>query len=153
MTINWNEVTSQVLIHFGVTAAFWALVIAAIFLDLWDRIYTQKKLHKSVISHKMRVTLAKIGEYWRNMVIAALIDVVALLVMIGLGKTYLPYVSAVMCAVLIVTEGKSMWEHARERKSGLLQIKDIIASVIDCASEADAKAALKKFREYLENEK
>jgi hypothetical protein len=153
MTINWNEITSQVLVHFGVTIVLWILVIAAILLDLWDRLYTQKILHKEVKSNKMRDTPKKIGEYWRIMAIAALIDVVALLVMIGLGKTYLPYVSAMTCALLIITEGRSMWEHSKERKSGLLQIKDIIASVIDCASEADAKAALKKFREYLENEK
>ena len=53
----------------GVFLAVCILVIAAIMLDLWDGVHTAKKTHQRVHSHKLRVTIAKMSEYWRFIMI------------------------------------------------------------------------------------
>ncbi len=43
-------------VHLGICGILWVLIIAAILVDLWDRVYTNKKLGKKIESHKMRIT-------------------------------------------------------------------------------------------------
>lgn len=135
--------------HAAISVVLWVVVILVILLDLWDRCYTNRKLHKPLKSHKFRITLAKISEYWRIMLIGFFIDSIGIL----LPFYALPYVSMVLCVGLILTEGKSMREHAKERKSGAMELEDILKAAIDCASEADAKAIIKKIGEYLNDDK
>lgn len=141
-----TEATSQhFLLHLSISVALWLLVIAAILLDLWDGVHTAKQTHQRIHSHKLRVTVEKISEYWRLMLIGFFIDTIGVLFPVY----SLPYLSILFCVGLIGVEAKSMLEHAKERKSKALEAKDIIKMVIDCANEADAKDILNKFGEYL----
>lgn len=132
--------------HMSISVALWLLVIAAILLDLWDGVYTAKKLHQRIHSHKLRVTVAKISEYWRLMLIGFIIDTIGILFPVYA----FPYLSIVLCVGLIIVEAKSMLEHAKKRQSATLQLQDIFRMAIDCATESDAKDMLKKFGEYLD---
>ena len=58
----------------GIFLAVCILVIAAIMLDLWDGVHTAKKTNQRVHSHKLRVTIAKMSEYWRFILIGFLVD-------------------------------------------------------------------------------
>lgn len=140
------DIVQHMMLHLSVSLGLWLLVIFAILLDLWDGIYTAKKLHQRVHSHKLRVTIAKISEYWRLMLIGFIIDTVGVL----LPFYALPYLSMCLCIGLICVEAKSMLEHAKKRSSATLQLHDIFKMAIDCATEADAKDMLKKFGEYLD---
>ena len=53
----------------GIFLAVCILVIVAIMLDLWDGVHTAKKTNQRVHSHKLRVTIAKMCEYWRFILI------------------------------------------------------------------------------------
>lgn len=119
----------------GVFLAVCILVIAAIMLDLWDGVHTARKTNQRVHSHKLRATIEKMSEYWRFILIGFLVD------MLGCFFTFymLPFVTMLFGVGLIVTEAKSMFEHAHRRKSHTSQLPQIIKSIVDCAHESDAK--------------
>lgn len=140
-----SQILEQWAQHAAVSAVLWVVVVLVILLDLWDRVYTNHKLHKPLRSHRFRMTIAKISEYWRIMLIGFFIDSIGVL----LPFYVLPYVSMVLCVGLILTEAKSMREHAKERKSGVTQLNDIFKAMVDCATADDAKEVIKKIGEYL----
>lgn len=133
--------------HLAVSVALWLLVIAAIMLDLWDGVYTAKATHQRIHSHKFRVTIDKVSEYWRLMLVGFIIDTIGVLFPVYA----LPFLSIVFCIGLIGVEAKSMLEHAKRRKSKALEAKEIISMVVACASEGDAHSVLEKINEYLNN--
>ncbi len=143
-----TETTAQhFMTHLAVSVALWLLVIAAIMLDLWDGVYTAKVTHQRIHSHKLRVTIDKVSEYWRLMLVGFIIDTIGVLFPVYA----LPFLSIVFCIGLIGVEAKSMLEHAKRRKSKALEAKDIISMVVTCASEGDANKLLSKINEYLNN--
>lgn len=111
------------------------MVIFAILLDLWDGVHTAKKTNQKIHSHKLRVTIEKMSEYWRFILIGFLVD------MLGCFLSFymLPFVTVLFGAGLITVEAKSMFEHAHRRKSHTSQLPNIIKNIVDCAHESDAK--------------
>lgn len=119
----------------GVFFAVCVMVIIVIMLDLWDGVHTARKTNQRVHSHKLRVTIEKVSEYWRFVLIGFLVDVLGCL----LAFYALPFVTMLFGAGLIVVEAKSMFEHAHRRKSHATELPDIVRSIMQCAHEADAK--------------
>lgn len=119
----------------GVFLAVCILVIFAIMLDLWDGVHTAKKTNQRVHSHKLRVTIEKMSEYWRFILIGFLVDVLGCFFAFYL----LPFVTIVFGVGLICVEAKSMFEHANKRKSHTTELPEIIKSIVECAHDADAK--------------
>lgn len=125
----------------GIFLAVCILVIAAIMLDLWDGVHTARVTNQRVHSHKLRVTIAKMSEYWRFILIGFLVDCLG----VFFSFYVMPFVSVLFGAGLIVVEAKSMFEHANRRKSHANQLPDIIRSIIECAHEKDAQKILEQF--------
>lgn len=119
----------------GVFLAVCILVIIAIMLDLWDGVHTAKRTHQQVHSHKLRVTITKMSEYWRFIMIGFLVDCLG----VFFSFYILPFVAVLFGAGLIVVEAKSMFEHASRRKSHSAQLPEIIKEIVKCAHEQDAK--------------
>ncbi len=119
----------------GVFFAVCILVITAILLDLWDGVHTAKKTNQRIHSHKLRETIAKMSEYFRFIVIGFLVDC--------LGSFFafylMPFVAIVFGVGLIVVEAKSMFEHAKRRKSHVMELPDVINDIVKCAHEKDAR--------------
>lgn len=143
----------SVAVHLLVCVIMWLLVLAAIGTDLWDRVYTQKKLHKPLVSHRIRLTIDKVGEYWRFLVIAFIIDAVIFIACTLLNVRSLPVVSMLFAVVEIVIEVKSLVEHARERKSQVADIDQLVRTIVTAASDHDAKQAIKQVAEYIVEDK
>lgn len=131
---------SKILIFLGVFLAVSIFVIIAIMLDLWDGVHTAKKLKDRVHSHKLRVTIAKMAEYWRFIIIGFLIDCLGII----FSFYIVPFVAIVFGAGLIIIEIKSMIEHAKRRKSHTAELPDILHKIVDCANEKDAHELLEK---------
>ncbi|MCC8177034.1 MAG: phage holin family protein, partial [Bacteroidales bacterium] len=125
--------------HLAIGFVLSILVTIAIFVDLWDGVYTARKTGQKIHSHKLRVTGEKIGEYFRFIFIMFLIDLVG----VPFSWWPLPFLTMVISVGLIGVEVKSMFEHATERKSKALQAKDVIAMVLKASTQADAKEAVK----------
>lgn len=119
----------------GVFLAVCILVILAIMLDLWDGVHTAKKTNQRVHSHKLRVTIAKVSEYWRFIMIGFLVDCIGYF----FSFYILPFVALIFGAGLIVVEAKSMFEHANRRKSHTTELPEIFKSIVECAKEKDAQ--------------
>lgn len=136
----------HVIIHGVVEFGCMVALVVAPLIDLWDGVYTAKKLHEPIRSHRIRKTVQKIGEYWRLMFIALLVDTFGIL----FPWYALPYLSVAVTVGIIVIEGKSIWEHARRRKSELVQLKDIASRIIECANEKDAGKLIKAIKEELD---
>lgn len=137
----WNIIEiSKVTLFAGVFLAISLLVVMAIILDLWDGVHTAKITKERVHSHKLRVTIDKMSEYWRFILIGFLIDC------IGLIFTFyiLPFVAVIFGAGLIVIEIKSMFEHAKRRKSHTTELPHIIRSIVNCANDKDAHDIIEK---------
>lgn len=134
--------TDKLYLFLGAFFAVCILVIAAIMLDLWDGVHTAKKLNQRVHSHKLRVTIAKMSEYFRFILIGFLVDCIGLL----FSFYALPFVTLLFGVGLIVVEAKSMFEHASRRKSHMTQLPDIISAIVNCAQDKDAKKLVEQIQ-------
>lgn len=127
--------SDKVYLFLAVFLAVSILVIAAIMLDLWDGVHTAKKTNQRVHSHKLRVTIGKMSEYWRFLLIGFLVDCLGVL----FDFYFLPFVAMLFGAGLIVVEAKSMFEHASRRKSHLKELPDIVSDIIEAVDRKDAQ--------------
>ena len=118
----------------GVFLIVCVLVIVAIMMDLWDGVHTARKTGTPVHSHKLRITIGKISEYFRFIVIGFLVDCLGLL----FPFYVMPFVSILFGIGLIIVEAKSMFEHATRRKSHTTELTGIIKSIIAGATTKDA---------------
>lgn len=133
----------KALMFAGVFLLVCIMVIAAILLDLWDGVHTAKKLNQRVHSHKLRVTIEKMSEYFRFILIAFLVDCLGLFF-----RAYaMPFVAILFGVGLIIVEAKSMFEHAGRRKSYATTLPEIIRAIVDCAHEKDARAIIEQFKD------
>ena len=128
----------KLLLFLGVFFAVSLIVIVAIMLDLWDGVYTAKRTHQRVHSHKLRVTIAKMSEYWRFLLIGFLVDCLG----VFFNFYFLPFVAVLFGAGLIVVEAKSMFEHANRRKSQMTDLPEIINEIIAAADKKDAQKVI-----------
>ena len=134
--------------HMGVSLILWLLVILAVLIDLWDGVYTARVLGVKIHSHKLRVTVRKIGEYWRIMLMGFVFDTVGMLFPFYAW----PYASVVICVAITFIEFKSMIEHARKRKSHVAKIPGMLKDIIECATEHDALEIISKVQGMIEEE-
>ncbi|MCM1454831.1 MAG: phage holin family protein [bacterium] len=131
-----NIVSSDKIYLFtGIFFTVCLLVIVAIMLDLWDGVHTARATNQRVHSHKLRVTIAKMSEYFRFILIGFLVDCIGIL----FNFYMLPFVVVLFGAALIVIEARSMFEHARLRKSHTGGLPDIVRGIIECTREKDAQ--------------
>jgi hypothetical protein len=131
----------KLFLFLGVFLAVSILVIIAIMLDLWDGVHTAKKTNQRVHSHKLRVTIAKMSEYWRFLLIGFLVDCLG----VFFSFYFLPFVALLFGAGLIVVEAKSMFEHANRRKSHMKELPDIINDIIGAVDKKDAMKVIQQF--------
>lgn len=136
-------VKAKVYLFCGIFLAVSVLVIAAVMLDLWDGVHTARVTQARVHSHKLRVTIAKICEYWRFVVIGFLVDCLGLV----FSFYFAPFVTVLFGAGLIVVEARSMFEHATRRKSHAAELPDLIAAILKCADERDARDLIKQLKQ------
>lgn len=141
--------TYKVNLFLAVLLAVCILVIFAIMLDLWDGVHTAKKTHEHVHSHKLRVTIAKISEYFRFIMIGFLVDCIGFL----FAFYTLPFVAVLFGVGLIIVEAKSMFEHANRRKSHTNELPGIIQSIIECTRHKDASEIIKQIQSLNINNK
>lgn len=141
-----NVSIGHVYMHVAVTLLCWALTVGAILVDLWDGVYTARKLGEKLRSHKFRRTVQKMGEYWRVLLFGFAADTLGVM----LPWWGLPYVTMCMAAALVVVEAKSVFEHFRRRKSCLAELPSLVSQIVECAAEKDAVRLLAAIREELE---
>lgn len=129
-------------------------IVVAIIADLADGIYTAKKTGQRIHSHKLRVTTDKFCEYWRFLLMAFIIDVVGLIVEARFQCYPLPFCSMAIGVGLVAVEIKSMFEHARRRKSHVTEIPELLRQIMAASSQKDARAAMRAIADYINyNEK
>lgn len=131
----------KIFLFLGVFLAVSLLVIIAIMLDLWDGVYTAKKTNQRVHSHKLRVTIAKMSEYWRFLLIGFLVDCLGVL----FTFYFLPFAALLFGVGLIVVEIKSMFEHAKRRKNHMKELPEIINDIIEAVDKKDAMRIISQF--------
>ena len=118
----------------GIFLAVCILVIVAIILDLWDGVHTAKRTNQRVHSHKLRITISKMCEYWRFILIGFLVDCLG----VFFPFYFIPFVTMLFGVGLIVVEAKSMFEHAARRKSHMTELPEIVKKIIACTQEKSA---------------
>ena len=101
----------------------------------------------------MRKTLGKLGEYWRVLLIAFIVDSVIFIACTLLNIKTIPVITILVAIGLLIIEAKSLIEHARERKSKVKDIEKIIQSVVKASSDRDAKKVNQYVAEYIGEEK
>ncbi|MCM1379583.1 MAG: hypothetical protein NC044_05360 [Prevotella sp.] len=131
---------SKVMLFAGVFLAISLLVVLAIMLDLWDGVHTARVIKERVHSHKLRVTIDKMSEYWRFLIIGFLIDCIGLI----FSFYVMPFMVVLFGVGLIIIEIKSMFEHAKRRKSHTTELPAILRQIVKCANEKDAHDLVEK---------
>lgn len=135
--------TEKLYLFLGLFLLVSLLVVVAIIVDLWDGVYTARRTGEEIHSHKLRVTIAKMSEYWRFIIIGFLMDCLGFF----FSFYILPFVAILFGTGLIITEIKSMFEHARRRKSMTGNLPDIIREIIACVHEKDAREIVMKLKQ------
>ncbi len=133
----------------GIFLTISILVVIAIMLDLWDGVHTARVTKERVHSHKLRVTIAKMSEYWRFIIIGFLIDCLGCI----FAFYFMPFVAVIFGAGLIIIEIKSMIEHAKRRKSHCAELPMILKSIVNCANDKDAHDLIERIINYSESKK
>ncbi|MBD5506276.1 MAG: hypothetical protein HDR09_21615 [Lachnospiraceae bacterium] len=131
---------SKVNLFAGIFLAISILVVMAIMLDLWDGVHTARITKERVHSHKLRVTIDKMSEYWRFILIGFLIDCIGII----FAFYIIPFVAILFGIGLIIIEIKSMFEHAKRRKSHTTDLPTILKKIVECANEKDAHDLIDK---------
>lgn len=134
--------------HMGASLILWILVILAVLIDLWDGVYTARQLGQKVHSHKLRVTIRKIGEYWRFILMGFVADTVGILFPFWAW----PYLSILICLAVIGIELKSVLEHAKKRKSRAADIPAMVEEIIGCATKHDALDLLSRIKGMIDED-
>lgn len=137
----------KLLLFAGCLMVVCLLVVLAIMLDLCDGVRTAKVTGERVHSHKFRVTIWKVWEYWGFILIGFLIDCIGCIFDFYL----IPYVAITFGTGLILVEAKSMFEHARLRKSKAAGLQKMLKGIIDASTEKDAREIMKKIAALLES--
>lgn len=110
-----------------------AATLIAVLLDLRDGVATARRCGQAIRSNKLRVTVTKIIEYWQFVFLGFLADVIA-----GFAEFYwLPFVAIIFSIGVIILEGKSMFEHARRRKSGVAKLPSTVADILEAIGGID----------------
>lgn len=121
------------------------LMVAAIMIDLWDGISTAKKLGEEIKSHILRITMRKVSEYFRFLLIAFLVDILGSIFMVYI----IPFGSILFCLGLVCVEIKSLFEHAKRRKSKAVEMKEVLQTIIRAANDHDAVQAFNNIQEFI----
>ena len=135
----------KALTFIGVFVAVCLLVMTAIMLDLWDGVYTARKTGERVHSHKLRVTMGKMSEYWRYIFIGFLMDCLG----IFFHFYVLPFVAILFGVCLLIVETKSMFEHAQKRKSHTSELPDILRRIVAASNMQEARDILQRVTETM----
>jgi hypothetical protein len=135
--------------HLGINLALWLLVIIAVLIDLWDGVTTARQLGKKIHSHKLRLTINKMGEYWRIMLLGFVFDFIGVI----FPWYGYPYLSILICVGIVLIEIKSVYEHAKRKKSKAVELPKIIAEVIEATSKPEAEEIIKKIQKHFDDKK
>lgn len=141
--------THHFYIHCGVSLLLWFLVFVVVLLDLWDGVYTARKLKQPVRSHRLRATFAKFGEYWRIMLFGFVADTIGIM----FPFYSLPYLSILISLGIIIIEFRSVLEHSKKRKSKVSELPEIVAGIVSASTEHDAISMIKRLDDYRLDEK
>lgn len=133
-TLSWNRVYMHICIIF----AMWLIMIMAVGIDLWDGVHTAKVLKERIKSNKLRLTFNKIGDYWRVVLFGLLFDTIGIL----FTWYIMPFMSMLLTVVILIIEFRSLMEHAQRRKDNVSNVPDVLAAIIRCKTEKDAKEIL-----------
>lgn len=111
------------------------LVIAAALLDMWTGVDAAIANRERIRSHSLRKTVRKVIDYLRIVVFGVLIDI------LGLFFPWydIPYACIMVTLGVILIEGKSVIENFKKKRSSAAQVLDIVAKIIECADEKDAR--------------
>lgn len=118
------------------------LVIAAALLDMWTGVDAAIANRERIRSHSLRKTVRKVIDYLRIVVFGVLIDI------LGLFFPWydIPYACIVVTLGVILIEGKSVIENFKKKRSSAAQVLDIVAKIIECADEKDARKLISIIR-------
>lgn len=111
------------------------IVIIAAMIDMWTGVDAARANKERIRSHSLRKTVRKVIDYLRIVLFGCLIDI------LGLFFPWydIPYACAVVTLGVILIEGKSVIENLKRKRSSAAQVIDIVAKIIECADEKDAR--------------
>ena len=135
----------KVLLFVGIFLALSIIIVFAVMLDLWDGVHTAKVTGERIHSHKFRETISKVSEYWRFIIIGFLIDCIGSL----FSFYFMPFVAVLFGLGLMLTEVRSMFEHAKRRKSSAEDLPSLLKKIVKASTETEAKAVFDKISSLL----
>lgn len=135
---DWASLTIKSLI----ILTFWLFMIAAVMLDLWSGVERARALGEKARSDKFRRTVTKIGDYWRVLAFALMLDVIASV----LPFYNLPYVSVLAAIGCVLIEAKSVFENLKAKRSVASALPEIISKI---AATRDLEQIKQLMAQYL----
>ncbi|MEG2282779.1 MAG: phage holin family protein [Rikenellaceae bacterium] len=128
--------------HATIIIVLWALMIGVVMIDLWTGIDKARARAERIHSKGLRMTIAKIGEYWRVLVMFLFIDIIGVM----LPWYVMPYASMICTLAIILIEIRSVIENLKEKKSSASHITEVVNEIISIDNSEKALSLLKKLK-------
>ncbi len=126
-----------------ITLVCWLIMVLAVTIDLWTGIDKAKSKKEEIHSKALRMTITKIGEYWRVLVMFLLFDIVASFIV----SYTLPYASMLGAICVIGIEACSVLENLKAKRSSAAKIPEAIVKIIECKNIDEAKKLINLIKE------
>lgn len=132
-------------IRIAIVLVCWLFMILSSIVDFWSGTSTAKSIGQPIMSHGIRRTIQKIGDYVRLMLFALMFDILG---------TMLPFYSipaaTILCtAAVICIEGKSVVENSRRKKAHAADIPDIVMQIVQATTTEQGHDILEKIIKLL----
>ncbi|MEG1554766.1 MAG: phage holin family protein [Rikenellaceae bacterium] len=128
--------------HATIIIVLWTLMIGVVMIDLWTGIDKARARAERIHSKGLRMTIAKIGEYWRVLVMFLFIDIIGVM----LPWYVMPYASMICTLAIILIEIRSVIENLKEKKSSASHITEVVNEIISIDNSEKALSLLKKLK-------
>lgn len=136
------EIIERLSSNAAVIIVLWAMMIGVVMIDLWTGVDKARARAERIHSKGLRMTIAKIGEYWRVLVMFLFIDVIGMM----LPWYKMPYASMICTLAVILIEIRSVIENLKAKKSSASHIAEMVNEIISVDNTEKAFSLLKKLR-------
>lgn len=136
---------AHVQLNVMIILTMWSFEVMAVLIDFWSGTNTARALGQKLDSGGFRRSFAKLGDYWRVTVMFLFIDITG-----SFFRWYsLPFATMLIAMGVVLTEGRSVYENARAKKSQIQKLPENIRAIIRCSDAKSASELLQKLTETL----
>lgn len=132
---NIDKLVFFISVRTGIILVCWFFMLLSSIIDFWSGTTTAKALGRPIMSHGIRKTVTKIGDYAKLMLFALMFDILG-----SLFSFYImPFATVLFSISVMCIEGKSVAENSRLKRAHAGEIPDMVRKIIQATTTEEGK--------------